>query len=300
MPVQRHSHTFDEYFSLRFGSNEDRRRIDTAERLKKKCLEEIGYLYIYKDERYVKETLIPELQPGTLMKLRLSDPKRFNDPSDSVFPDEYFLSYLRNDDQLRPLIDDPDPIIRTRIADLCAERRNALMATLGIRCFSEDPFLPRLWHCYADRNKGVCLEYSIDMFSGMVRNGYAFAYIFPVRYSDNPEDRLIEELRLPGTECLTEHQKNRQMACSVLTKAQCWSHEREWRWVMCLPHDSEEEIFRNQEICDGYRNKIFPLSPSRIYIGKEMNIDLENQLRSAAYHRNIPVQKVQQSDLRIG
>ena len=103
MPLQNHQHSFvdqhdflDRYFSLRFNPNGNRRLIKKAENLKKKRLKELKYLYVYRDEKYVRQDLLPKLQSGNPVKLRLSDPRYFNDPSDSKFPDDYLFAFILN------------------------------------------------------------------------------------------------------------------------------------------------------------------------------------------------------------
>ena len=306
MPLQNHQHNFvdqhdflDQYFSLRFNPNGDRRLIKKAENLKKERLKELKYLYVYRDEKYVRQDLLPQLQSGNPIKLRLSDPRYFNDPSDSKFPDDYILRCVCSGDQLEYFKTYGDSQTRKKLSNLCEEPRNKFMDRLGIRCFSENPFLPRMWHCYAGQNKGVCLGYATEVLSLEWIEGWdPFPYIFPVRYSDNPRDREIDELNQHGTEYLTEHQKDRQMACSVLTKNTCWSHEQEWRWVMIFSDDSDHnDVFISQEVRDEYKNKLLPLSPRCIYTGTCMDSSLEDQLRAAAASRGIQVIKMKESDL---
>lgn len=116
---------------------------------------------------------------------------------------------------------------------------NALLDTIGIRCFTEDPYSLMMWSHYAEKHQGVCLEYDVGQFLNMNEGRHISDYIHPVRYCDKCEELKTNSLYTPGDIHLSEEEKLQQFQRSLLTKAECWKSEREWRWVMLFQPESE-------------------------------------------------------------
>lgn len=84
----------------------------------------------------------------------------------------------------------------------------------GITCFSEAPDNTLLWSHYGDGHRGICLEF--DTASPWL------AKLHKVVYTDDIPQVNIVDLLL-GDES--------QVLVGLLTKASCWSYEREWRAI---------------------------------------------------------------------
>lgn len=85
---------------------------------------------------------------------------------------------------------------------------------LGVTCFSEVPDSTLLWSHYGGGHRGLCLEF--DTSSPWLSK------LHKVRYSDDiPEIDVVDELIGRDSRVLEP----------LLTKAACWSYEREWRAI---------------------------------------------------------------------
>jgi hypothetical protein len=88
----------------------------------------------------------------------------------------------------------------------------------GISCFSESPTDTLLSSHYGGGHRGFCLEFDTS--------SQWLAPIHQVRYArDLPEINLVDILCGDHTRTLS----------TLLTKAECWSYEREWRAIHSRP-----------------------------------------------------------------
>lgn len=88
----------------------------------------------------------------------------------------------------------------------------------GVTCFSESPDNTLLWSHYGGGHQGVCLEF--DTSSPWLNR------LHPVRYTDDVTELDVVDL-LVSDKIDVLH--------LVLTKALCWSYEREWRATHAEP-----------------------------------------------------------------
>ncbi len=104
------------------------------------------------------------------------------------------------------------------------ERKKIQLEQRGIACFSAHFTNVMMWSHYADGHRGFCLEFDTSLLP--------FTKAMEVRYSDsvpsiNPIDVLVEDD--------IDADDNELLRAFVLTKAQCWSYEREWRLMHMEP-----------------------------------------------------------------
>jgi hypothetical protein len=85
----------------------------------------------------------------------------------------------------------------------------------GILCLTEGCTDILLWSHYADRHKGVCLEFRTDVKDSI------FARAHPVKYSGQYPRLNLQDL--------VENKAYRDAAEWMLTKSSVWSYEQEWR-----------------------------------------------------------------------
>lgn len=161
-----------------------------------------------------------------------------------------------------------------------------LMNDVGIRCFTEDPRSLLMWSHYADHHQGVCLEYDVSQFL-LTKDGVHFStYLHPVRYCDKAEELKIDVLYTPGEKPLSENEKEQQFFRSVLTKAECWNYEKEWRWVALFEPDVVRSNFRTESEFIDYTEKCLPFHLTGIYLGAKISDKLRSDICSAVTYNN--------------
>lgn len=121
-----------------------------------------------------------------------------------------------------------------------------------ISCFSEVNDSILMWSYYADKHKGICVEYDLSLLDlNLPFNRKIYESIARVHYS---KQRINDELNFPIEDTYLN---------LLLTKADVWSHEHEWR-LIC---ETQEEFM--------------PLScVSGVYLGAnfEMDSNIYNKL----------------------
>ena len=84
----------------------------------------------------------------------------------------------------------------------------------GVTCFSDSPDNTLLWSHYGGGHRGMCLEF--DTTSPILGKFH------PITYTDRiPEINIVDLL-------VSDHAS---VLWGLLTKAKCWSYEREWRAI---------------------------------------------------------------------
>ncbi len=84
----------------------------------------------------------------------------------------------------------------------------------GVTCFSESPDSTLLWSHYGGAHRGICLEFN-------TRSPW-LNRLHPVRYTDDLTELDLVDLLVSD---------KLDILGLVLTKALCWSYEREWRAI---------------------------------------------------------------------
>ena len=123
-----------------------------------------------------------------------------------------------------------------------------------VGCFSEDYSSPLMWAHYADKNRGICIEYNVNHISNeLIRKSF-----FPIAYSSKPID--VQDL-LEDKKCERyQFSFDAALLCSALNKAQIWEYEKEWRMLFIYANPLKSE----------QKKRISPkwgLKPSKVYVG---------------------------------
>jgi hypothetical protein len=196
--------------------------------------------------------------------VHLSDPKSFNDPFDSVayfsakkyLDDKNFFQHLNiSNDEIKQLIQTDtviQEILENGFDQMVGEHiRDFARGSVKISCFSQGPNdkptnMP-MWYHYADKYKGICIEYNMDSFSS---NDTQKKLMFPVEYadsifdvtdyfySDNPLKKSLFGIR------------------AVVRKHNDWSYENEWRYIALndkeevLPFPAISAVYMGHNICE--------------------------------------------------
>ena len=118
----------------------------------------------------------------------------------------------------RPTADFKDRVVGAAAEQLQGKAQENRTAR-GVTCFSEEPDDLLLWAHYGAGHRGFCLEFDT--------NTELFRKALPVRYDDGlPALNIVQALE--GTAPV-------DWMADVLTKARCWSYEREWRVIHVEP-----------------------------------------------------------------
>jgi len=193
---------------------------------------------LYHYENFKAEHLSAMLRD---MRIHCSNPANFNDPwdcdpwfDDKGLEDPRVLQDLL-DHQLRNFPDGLTPTQRQlyehKLRSRSYERVNLLagyseenIATIRKRriyCLTPFPDLTLMWSHYAEKHKGICLEFGID--NPLLR--MALEVLYPEKYPvwlphqfENDHDSAIE---------------------MILTKAEPWKYEREFRIISSYNNDKD-------------------------------------------------------------
>lgn len=117
--------------------------------------------------------------------------------------------------------------------------RNGLGQQVGIECFTQSPTDVLMWSYYADKHKGICVEYDFSKMFSSLSN----AFLFPVYYSENRPLLNLEKLYDPVTKQISNERIIEvfpNLMWSWITKSSEWEREKEWR-LISFPIKDETE-----------------------------------------------------------
>ena len=148
---------------------------------------------------------------------------------------------------------------------------------VGISCFSKSSAEILMWAHYADKHKGICVEYDFSHIKNLPLN----MFILPVIYTDNrpliPVEKMCkvkDELEDPAMVLdLLPH-----FIEGFITKANEWKYEFEWRLL----------FLGNKNMS----RKIHLPCISKIIAGANIDEDSFNALKVIAEVKNIPLERL--------
>lgn len=178
--------------------------------------------------RQVNEWLWRELLESAIFH---NAPESFNDPFDCRVDTEHALT--------RALAADL-PLKRRAVLEDIQRKFRAKRPSdfdMGVCCFTNNAEDPLMWAHYADMHRGVCLTYKfpatyfMDRYPPSETEPY-FIGCDRVHYGDNAyTDWLINgDLEQPDAEPI-----ERAASRTLVTKADCWQHEEEFRTIVSKP-----------------------------------------------------------------
>lgn len=170
--------------------------------------------------------------------MTLSHPSAFNDPFDCQFG-------IANDSD----------------GAFFLAAQNATDTSFRVGCLTESLSNRLMWSHYADKHRGVCIEYDFSDFFAAA-NGVLFA---PVIYSGQ-RPQLSESIRnkITAGERLT-HEDCAHLTSALLTKDSVWRYEYEWR-IVKTASASDDSFYH------------FPMPPiSAVYFGAAMEYSPEGR-----------------------
>jgi hypothetical protein len=237
-----------------------------------------GISKLYHYERFNPVRLREAL---TTNRVRFSDPSRFNDPwdcspmyvMDDVITPECVITWaaflLRNPsevltheqirrlEQFSPL--DHIQFLEDTIRKTTEHSREFTFSMWRIYCLTPDPASILMWAHYADSHQGVCLEF--DTTVPVIAEARAVVYA---------ETRpLIRWQMLSDSAQMT--------MAMLLTKAQQWAYEREFR-ILCRNGDLDQEPTATLCKTNGDFLELPSDAISRVIVGRRGEFDAVKQL----------------------
>lgn len=220
-------------------------------------------------------------------KLFVTSPKGFNDFYDSfsMLCSENFSLYLSRLDPNtdKEILKWVQSLILEEYETMNVKLNEILRSTGRIACFNEGYQNMPMWYHYADKYKGICLEYDVDKIPKNL-----FAYLKPVNYVDALPD---------GVKWFkTKHNKEESEAFNSLdefyySKLNDWKYEKEWRIVLPIGvfYSSHEQI-PEDKLFSG--ELISFIKPSKVILGFEISKENEETIRTYCAVAGIEVVKI--------
>ncbi len=201
-----------------------------------------------------------------------SSPQIFNDCFDSRLHINRLPILLENQKEIHRLsklinFDDSDidfGLHNQQIMRFDSHMFESFTDNLRILCLSELNKSNLMWSHYADYNKGICIEYSLDIseFDDLKK------YLYPVIYRKVPFD--ITHL------CEVEQKVELAVLLSSIIKSEEWSYEREWRFIIASIEDA-------QNVPD--RIEIRNVIPQSIILGSQFFQPIKDDVQRAERYK---------------
>lgn len=156
--------------------------------------------------------------------------------------------------------------------------RNRIIDMMRIACFSTTATNLPMWYHYADKYKGICLEYSISDVDSICCDR-----LFPVRYVDRLPD-MTYMLAKKDPSCIT------MPILLSLHKLKDWSYENEWRMI----YDRGYWVSNNITLPEEFETKgatINFIKPSKVILGINISSELEKELTDFAQKQGVTAVK---------
>jgi len=144
-----------------------------------------------------------------------------------------------------------------------------------ITCFSEKNDSILMWSHYADRHKGLCIEYD---FSSLENHDLLKQFLFPVIY----ENTIFDATKFFIHSKILHNISYR----AAITKSHEWSYEKEWRYVNTINKKSNEHYINLPK-------------PKSVYLGAKANEENTKDVIKIAKERNFEVYKMEMRDSKF-
>lgn len=230
-------------------------------------------------------------------RLYLSEPVKFNDPTESMsfvdtdllvrlslnLPDDSTESEPPDEETLADFITKRTELMNTGLSYIQANRER-----VKICCLCETIDSPLMWSHYANNHKGFAIRYStksitIPECDSCNESKYAYCRrpgkpLYPVIYKDQRYDATMMAFgRAVYLKCNDDKDDKEYPfpLLTVLQKSKTWEYEREWRFV-----------------CNNTDISFFTLVPDGLFLGDRIDADLACKLSHIAKDRGIGLYKM--------
>ena len=192
------------------------------------------------------------------------------------------LSYidLESDKKLAGFI---ESVITDGYETLNDELNKLLKITGRIACFNEGYQNMPMWYHYADKYKGICLEYEVDKIPPKL-----LGFLKPVIYVDVLPDGIKWLRDSKGNDC----------GCGIdsleefyYSKLKDWKYEKEWRIVLPTGvfYISQEQIPEGNL----YSGELISfIKPSKVILGFEISKENEEEIKKYCADASVDVVKI--------
>lgn len=149
-----------------------------------------------------------------------------------------------------------------------------LSKVIGVSCFSTTSDSILMWSHYADKHRGICIEYDFSLLEQLENIN---AFLLPVIYSTERPLLPIDKLDLENGQATQESVMRimPDLIRAILTKSKFWDYENEWRFIALAKPKQPVKL---------------PII-SRIFTGANITEDDYNKVVSAIENRKIPITK---------
>lgn len=161
--------------------------------------------------------------------------------------------------------------------DCINQIRDKLGKQIGVECFTQSPTDILMWSYYADKHRGICVEYDFSKLFSTLSN----SFLFPVFYSENRPLLNLEKLYDPISKELIQNGVVAELpniVRSLIIKSSEWEREKEWR-IISLSIKSDDD-----------RKIKLPII-SRIITGINISDENYRKIAEIANEKNIPIQR---------
>ena len=210
---------------------------------------------IYND-KYVKKEIINQ-------EVYASIPSAFNDPYDSnyrninknILKDKEFIKHINNIKKNSNISDyDMDNFWNIFLSYMAEESSKSIRNNLRVSCFSAQengnfPINFPMWYHYADKYRGICIEYDMTKFN---KNDLQRLFTFPIIYKNFKYNFL-------DIKCI-DNAYLYNFLISIY-KDESWSYENEWRFISAF------DYIDNNNLSSNHINKYNKFYIKSIYIG---------------------------------
>ena len=144
---------------------------------------------------------------------------------------------------------------------------NLIDEKFGVASLTSSNNNPSMWSHYADKHKGICIEY--DFSSILDSPNEISMFLYPVNYQSvrvTLDENLLDKVDLKDIEKQGKDDLIKLFLQGLYTKHESWKYESEWRSISLLKIDNEDA------------RKIKVPKISAIYLGNKMGIQIKNQI----------------------
>ena len=232
-------------------------------------------LYKYTKAEYAEEILVENL-------IYLPKIEELNDP--------YEARMFLNNERLKKEIyknRKVDKYPKDMVEEVIKESSNMLSdelnldysQDLSVICLSKDRCINPMWGNYADKYRGICVEYNLsDTEKTILKN-----FCFPIKYVKRDDD--FDQIKSNEGFVL-----NNIPFEPLLKKSFDWNYEDEWRVIICKPY-FKNMIEKKRKNCK-IKEYLKFIEPTRVYLGLNIEKDYENRILRICKDKGIDVCKM--------
>lgn len=150
----------------------------------------------------------------------------------------------------------------------------------SVICLSENNCINPMWGNYADKYRGICLEYNLKD----TKEKYFRDFCFPIKYVKREAD--FEQIKSNESFVL-----NNIPFEPLLKKSFDWNYEEEWRIIIHKP--SLKEIINETKIDDKIKEHLKFIQPTKVYLGLNIYDKYKNQILKICKEKGIDVYRME-------